>query len=207
MKKALSVFLAVLMMFSVLSVGSFAAEDTTGSSSAYGKWFGPEGSGKPANYDQVVIRLNFNSGTCKSALYVWNDDLGVAEWMEPKDLGTGTRVMVPQFATDMLGDGETYVTLPSMTPPSDTLAFSGWYCKYDRSLYGQGGPYRIPAGTGGTVIEFTAQWEPADVQEETLPKVMNILFKVFGTIIGLLFYSGDTEMGVALMEKIFGGLF
>lgn len=206
MKKALSVFLAILMMFSVLSVGSFAAEDTTGSSSADSKWFGPAGSGKPANYDQVVIRFDFNSGTSKSSLYVWNEELGVAQWMEPKDLGTGYRVMVPQYDSQMVGDGEHFVTLPAMTPPSDTLQFDGWYCTNDRSLYGANGPFRIPAGSGGTVIELTAQWSPASVEEPTMQKVMKILFSVFGTIIGLLFYSGNTEAGIALMEKVFGGL-
>ena len=39
-----------------------------------------------------------------------------------------------------------------------------------------------------------------------MQKVMKILFSVFGTIIGLLFYAGDTEAGIALMEKVFGGV-
>ncbi|MDD6528133.1 MAG: hypothetical protein PUF31_10095, partial [Oscillospiraceae bacterium] len=60
MKKALSVFLAILMMFSALSVGTFAADDTTGSSVATSPWHGPDGSGKPARYNQVVINFKLN---------------------------------------------------------------------------------------------------------------------------------------------------
>lgn len=206
MKKALSVFLAVLMMFSVLGVGSFAVEDTTGSSSQFtSPWHGPEGSGKPAGYDQVVIRFNLNDGTLKNAQYVWNLETGKPEYTEANKI-VGTWVMVPQYKGDMVADGEHYVTLPTITPPSNTLAFDGWYCQYDRSLYGAGA-YRIPAGAGGQVIEFTAQWSPTQPEEDPLPKVLGILFKVFGTIIGILFYAGDTEAGIALMEKVFGGLF
>lgn len=207
MKKALSVFLAILMMFSVLSIGSFAAEDTTSDSQFTSPWHGPEGSGKPAGYDQVVIRFNLNGGTLKSAQYVWNLETGRPEYTEPKDIGTGSWVMVPQYAGDLVADGEHYATLPAMNAPSDTLQFDGWYCQYDRSLYGANGGYLIPAGAGGTVIEFTAQWSPKEVEVDTMTKVMGILFKVFGTIIGLLFYTGDTEAGIALMEKVFGGLF
>ena len=42
--------------------------------------------------------------------------------------------------------------------------------------------------------------------------VMNILVKVFGTIIGLLFYSGEygsaaTEVGMQIMQDLLGDLF
>lgn len=205
MKKALSVFLAVLMMFSVLSVGSFAANDTTGSSVATSPWHGPKGEGKPANYDQVVCEFKLNGGTLKSAQQVYNLETGKWEYTDPDDI-IGTWAMVPQNDREMIGDGEHFITLPSIKAPTDKQ-FIGWYCSYDGSLYGANGPFRIPAGTGGTIIEFTAQWEPSDYEEDTITKVLGILFKVFGTIIGLLFYSGDTEMGVALMEKVFGGLF
>ncbi|MGN1443093.1 MAG: hypothetical protein ACI4XE_04510 [Acutalibacteraceae bacterium] len=205
MKKALSVFLAVLMMFSVLSVGSIAVDDTTSSSMYTSPWHGPEGSGKPANYNQVVINFKLNGGTLKSAQIVYDLETGERTYTDPKDI-VGSWVMVPADSRDMIADGEHFISLPTITAPSDK-SFCGWYCSYDGSLYGSGGPYRIPAGTGGTIIEFTAQWEPADYEEDPMQKVMGILFKVFGTIIGLLFYSGDTEMGIALMEKVFGGLF
>ena len=204
MKKALSVFLAILMMFSVLSVGSIAVDDTTGSSVATSPWHGPEGSGKPAKYNQVVITFNLNSGTLKSPQQVYDLNTGTWVYTEPKDI-VGTWAMVPQNDRDMVADGEHFISLPAITPPADRQ-FDGWYCSYDGSLYGANGPYRIPAGTGGQVIEFTAQWSPAVVEEPTMQKVMKILFSVFGTIIGLLFYAGDTEMGIALMEKIFGGV-
>lgn len=204
MKKALSVFLAVLMMFSALSVGTFAVDDTTGSSVATSPWHGPDGSGKPARYNQVVINFQLNGGTLVSAQQVYNLNTGTWVYTEPENI-VGAWAMVPKDSSEMIGDGQHYVTLPDINPPTDK-AFSGWYCTYDGSLYGSGGPYRIPEGTGGTVIEFTAQWRPANYEEPTLNKVLKILFSVFGTIIGLLFYAGDTEMGIALMEKIFGGV-
>lgn len=204
MKKALSVFLAILMMFSVLSVGSFAAEDTTGSSVATSPWHGPEGSGKPANYSQAVIIFHLNGGTLKSAQYVWNLDTGVPEYTDPKNI-VGDWVMVPMSDRDMVADGEHFISLPAITPPADKQ-FDGWYCHSDRNLYGANGGYKIPAGAGGTIIEFTAQWSPAEIETPTMEKVMKILFSVFGTIIGLLFYAGNTEAGIAMMEKVFGGL-
>lgn len=204
MKKALSVLLAILMMFSALGVGSIAADDTTGSSIATSPWHGPDGSGKPARYNQAVINFKLNGGTLKTAQQVYDLDTGKWIYTQPEDI-VGTWTMVPQNDRDMIADGENFVTLPTINAPADKV-FCGWYCTYDGSLYGAGGPYRIPSGAGGTIIEFSAQWEPADYEEPTMQKVMKILFSVFGTIIGLLFYAGDTEMGIAMMEKIFGGV-
>ena len=36
--------------------------------------------------------------------------------------------------------------------------------------------------------------------------ILGILIKVFGAIIGIVMYQGDTEAGVALMEKVLGGI-
>ena len=203
MKKALSVFLAVLMMFSVLSIGSTATGDTTAPGYYNEDWFGPNA---PANYNQVVLQFNLNGGTLKGSNFVvWNLDTGKPEYVD------GTKVespwvMVPLNSTDMVADGKHSVTLPAITPP-DGRSFDCWYCPTDGNGYGANSPYVIPASKAGQVIEFTAQWSAANYEEDTITKVMGILFKVFGTIIGLLFYAGDTEAGIAMMEKVFGGLF
>lgn len=206
MKKVLSVFMAMLMLFAALSVGVSA-------SSAKTDWFG--GENPICSRNQVVVALNLNGGTLKNDTLVYNPDTGVLETWAGKDV-KGIYYMVPANEDAQLA-GTGFVTLPAVTA-MDGYQFDGWTCTACNVLDSEGNSYvgqtfaanssfKLPAGTGGTVIQFMAAYSPAEIGESTLDKVMGILFKVFGAIIGLLLYQGDTAAGIAAMEKIFGGLF
>lgn len=210
MKKVLSVFLAVLMLFGALSVGSFA-EETTGTTpvtppKAYHDWWGEGG---PCSADQVVIAFNLNGGTLKNETQVYNEETGKWEWKQGKDI-SGTYYMVPQNKDVMKGGMS--VILPLVTAP-DGKQFNGWECEVCvdssvvRQSYAANCEFNIPVAARGTLIQMKASYSAADVQPETIDKVVEILMKVFGTIIGLIAYEGDTKKGIAFMEKVFGGLF
>ncbi len=210
MKKVLSVFLAVLMLFGALSVSSFA-EETTGSvvtpPMAYHDWWGEGG---PCSKDQAVLAFNLNGGSLKSETQVYNEETGKFEWKAGKDV-TGVYYMVPQDPNTMQGGQG--VALPEVIAPSG-WQFNGWYCEacpcetaQVGQTYAAAALYKLPLNCGGTLIQFRASYSPATIEEPTLTKVVGILMKVFGTIIGLIAYGGDTAKGIAFMEKVFGGLF
>lgn len=196
MKKALSLFLAILTIFGCLGIGAAADSYVTS------PWHGDEGSGKPASYEQVVLTFDANGGTFKNALPVYNSNTGVFDLSEAGKL-TGTWAMVPQSAGAQVPGY--IVTLPVVDSPKG-YQFAGWFCYLDGNTYGANSSFKIPAGTAGTIIEFRAAHIPTEPEEDTMAKVMSVLIKVFGAIIGILMYRGDTEAGVELMEKILGGI-
>ena len=210
MKKVLSVFLAVLMLFGALSVSSFA-EETTASvvtpPMAYHDWWGEGG---PCTPEQAVLSFNLNGGSLKAETQVYNEETGKFEWKAGKDV-TGTYYMVPQDPNTMKGGMG--VILPEVTAPSG-WQFNGWYCEacpceaaQVGQTYAAAALFTLPANCGGILIQFRASSSPATIEEPTIKKVVGILMKVFGTIIGLIAYGGDTKQGIAFMEKVFGGLF
>lgn len=211
MKKVLSVFLAVLMLFGALSVGSFAEDGTTTTAPStpaigYHDWWGEGG---PCTKDQVVIAFKLNGGTLKEDVYVYNEETGKHEIKAGKDV-SGTYYMVPLNKDHMFGGDK--ITLPVVTAP-DGKQFNGWEClscvdsSYVGSTYAAQAPFTIPEAARGTLIQMVASYTTAEIKEPTLTKVIGILMKVFGTIIGLIAYEGDTKKGIAFMEKVFGGLF
>lgn len=211
MKKVLSVFLAVLMLFAALSVSSFAEEGTTNTPvkppMAYHDWWGEGG---PCSPDQAVLSFNLNGGSLKAETQVYNEETGKFEWKAGKDV-TGIYYMVPQDRNTM--KGEMGVVLPEVIAPAGQQ-FNGWYCEacpcdisYVGNTYAATAAFKLPANCGGTLIQFRASYSPADMEEPIINKVVGILMKVFGTIIGLIAYGGDTAKGIAFMEKVFGGLF
>ena len=199
MKKALSVFLAILMLFSALSVGSSVGALSSVTPSQY---HGEPGSGMPAGYNQAVVIFYLRGGSLKEEVRIW--DLDTADWKYVSNL-TGEYVMVPQNSSDMINDGEHYIILPAVTAP-DGRQFDGWrrINDTDSNGYAANMNYKIPSGV--LTIEFEAQYSAATIEQDTMTKVLDILMRVFGTIIGLLFYSGDTEAGIALMNKVFAGV-
>ncbi len=212
MKKVLSVFLAVLMLFGALSVGSFAEDGTTTTAPTtnpkpYHAWW--EKDGGPCTAEQVVIAFNLNGGSLKNETQVYNEETGKFEWKKGKDI-TGTYYMVPENRDVMKGGMS--VILPLVTAP-DGKQFNGWEVEvcvvpgYSRNTYAANAEFNIPEGAKGTLIQMKASYSAADFEEPTLTKVVGILMKVFGTIIGLIAYEGDTMKGIAFMEKVFGGLF
>ena len=210
MKKVLSVFLAVLMLFGALSVSSFAEETTAPVVTppmAYHDWWGEGG---PCTPEQAVLSFNLNGGSLKSETQIYNEETGKFEWKAGKDV-TGVYYMVPQDPNTMKGGMG--VVLPEVIAPSGQQ-FNGWYCEacpcetaQVGQTYAAAAVYKLPLNCGGTLIQFRASYSPATIEEPTIKKVVGILMKVFGTIIGLIAYGGDTKQGIAFMEKVFGGLF
>lgn len=196
MKKALSVFLAVLMIFAALSVGASAEGPSSTNPSPY------HGDGKPCSIDQVALSFDPNGGKFKNpvAVYSMTDNVFTIE----SDYSSKWIMLPAQNGDDTMRPGR-YVNLPTVTAP-DGYQFDGWYCYKDHATYGVR-EYKIPDDAAGTTIEFAAAYSPAVVEEPTMTKVMGILMKVFGAIVGLLFFAGDSSAGMDMMEKILGGIF
>lgn len=210
MKKVLSVFLAVLMLFGALSVSSFAEETTAPVVTppmAYHDWWGEGG---PCSKEQAVLAFNLNGGSLKAETQVYNEETGKFEWKAGKDV-TGVYYMVPQDPNTMKsGMG---VVLPEVIAPAGQQ-FNGWYCEacpcetaQVGQTYAAAAVYKLPLNCGGTLIQFRASYSPATIEEPTINKVVGILIKVFGAIIGFIVFDGDTKQGIAFMERVFGGLF
>ena len=187
MKKILSVVLAVMMLLGTVAMGASAEKY--------------EGFVVPGDFDKtqdVILVLRFGSGTAKDYITVYNQQ--TASYEQVTGI-TGEVVLV--------GDGvvaNRAYTLPYVTP-AEGNTFNGWYCLADGKPYAAGptGGFTIP-NLPGEVIILEAQYYPSAPAEDTMATIMAILSKVFGAIIGILFYGGDTEQGVAMMEKVLGGL-
>ena len=187
MKKILSVILAVMMLFGTMAIGA--------SAETY------QGFEVPKNFDMnldVIIVLRFGSGKCQSYLTVYNQDIADYE-------------QVTGVSGEFILVGENYkagrsLELPFVTP-AEGNNFNGWFCDKDGRSYPAGpqGGFIIP-NIPGEVIILTAQYYPSEGEGDTLGSILGILTKVFGAILGILFYGGDTESGVAMMDKIFSGL-
>lgn len=198
MKKALSLFLAVLMMFSVMAIGA-SAEDTEPLTT----W---DYQGYPAKSNQSILVLDLATGKFRDAQNVYNLQTGKFERRELTASEMAEKfVWVP--ADDSEFTAGSSVNLPVVTGPKG-YQFDGWYCVSDRQTYGAvPGGYRIPedGSMEGKVIEFRAAYSPIEPEQDTFAKVFDILIKVFGTIYGLL-TGGDTAKGIATMKKLFAGL-
>lgn len=188
MKKVLSVFLAALMMFSVMAVGASA-------------W---DYEGYPANSDQSILVYDLNGGTFRDAQNVYNVYTSKFEYRVLTDAESKAKyVQAPETESDFRSGSK--VSLPAVTAPKG-YQFDGWYCLDDHNTYGAGpSTYTVPAGKEGKVIEFRAAYSPDAPESDTFAKVFEILIKVFGTIYGVL-TGGDTEKGIATMRKLFAGL-
>ena len=197
MKKVLSLFLAILMMFSVLAVGSSAADDDPAAPE------GPSYQGYTANADQALLVFKANTGTFSGALYVYNLQTNGFELRElTAEENKQPYVMVPRDAEECtLGKK---VTLPSVTAPKG-YKFDGWSCS-DGNTYGAvPGGFEVKAEHVGKVVIFTAAYGVDAPEQDTFAKVFDILIKICGSIYGLL-TGGDTEKGIATMRKLFAGL-
>ena len=209
MKKALSLFLAILMIFSVLSVCSYA-EDT----------IEPEGAtpsdGSTASIQQMLIDAGkmsaedctlvfyIDGGTYKAYQRVFNYETQVFEPKSPEEMvNYEPYVKFPEQPGDQKPGRSIQLPLVKGAAGWD---FNGWYCVDTNTPYAAGYGFEIPAGWEGKVLTFRAMYIPAEVEENTFAKVFDILAKIFGTIIGLIAYEGDTAVGIAFVRKIFGGI-
>ncbi len=197
MKKVLAVLLSVMMLFSALSVGA-SAIDTTDSylSQVLTK--------------QVILSFNLNGGSIKGGVRVYEglDENGKAVFTYDNRYTDNMYYMIPE-TTDKGQYPYDIITLPSVNPPSG-YAFNGWYCYATNETYAANRPFEIPGYAAGTVIEFTADYSRSEPEEDTMAGVMDILVKVFGTIIGLLFLQGEADpvdAGMKMMEQLLSNLF
>lgn len=193
MKKILSVVLAVMMIFGALSMGASAVKNYevpgTGSTIVVPDEFKP---------DQHVL-LIFNSMDCviESPLYAYVDGKG-------GDVQGKSGIFYVIVSTNDM-NGFTY-RLPKASAP-EGYNFNGWECWQDEgSLVSGGSNYQLPVNTTGAVLNFYANSSLNQSSGDTLGTILGVLTKVFGAIIGILLYGGDTEAGVAMMDKILGGL-
>lgn len=187
MKKILSVVLAVMMLFGAMSISASAAKH--------------DNFVVPNDFDKtqdVIIVLRFGSGTCKDYITVFNQE--IADYEQVTGV-SGELVVVG----DSVVANRAY-TLPYVTP-AEGNNFNGWYCLMDGKSYPAGptGGFTIPNAPGEVII-LEAQYYPSEAEGDTIGTIIGILTKVFGAIIGILFYGGNTDAGVAMMEKVLGGL-
>lgn len=199
MKKILSVMLAIMMLFGALSISASAADLTY---EDYVNTLTGDGS-------DVVIVFEFYGGSAKKALPVYTPD-GKETFTLTKDV-TGTYYMIPGAGGKDLKAG-TVIEMPSVKAPEDK-DFTGWTCSVRDFDLTPGSPFIIgkediaKAHTNDYgVIYMTANYETAEPEEDTMATVLGVLTKVFGTILGILFLDGSSEAGIALVEKLLGGL-
>ena len=207
MKKVLALFLAIMMLFGTLSVGASALdlESISDERKAAGK----------LTDNQVILSFDLNGGTIKGGVRVYtpayydtngNKVAGSFSWSE--SYLENMYYMIPESIGEQEPGDE--VALPNVTPPSGYV-FNGWYCTYTNSTHPGNRSFKIPDHTGGKVLQFIADYAPDTPEEDEMAGVFNILVKVFGTIIGLLFLSdkeeGAVEAGMQLMSNLLGSLF
>ncbi len=201
MKKVLALFLAIMMIFSALSVGASAMDiESVRDKENIGD-------------NQAILSFDLNGGTIKGGVRIYTPEYydatgklvpGSFSWSE--NYLEDMYYMIPENGAQTPGST---VRLPSVTPPSGYV-FNGWYCVWSNSTHPGNRMYTIPDYTGGQVIQFIADYALEEAEPEAMDTVMDILVKVFGTIIGLLFLSdreeGAVEAGMQLMSDLLATL-
>ncbi|MBQ7117822.1 MAG: hypothetical protein IJN88_06390 [Clostridia bacterium] len=197
MKKLLSVLLAVLMLFSVMSVSASAAYLDSGNIQDYIEDNGVFNDG------HFVAYFDCGSFTTKTPVYLYNVTSNNYELFESGL--TGAFYLVPSSATPMyIGD---YLDLPNLMG-TDTLDFDGWAVNGSMDIRGGGSKLLITEDLldDHGIVRFYAKASNAEPAEDTMAKVVDILCRIFGAIYGLLFCNGDTELGIKTVQEILGGI-
>lgn len=154
-----------------------------------------------------VLAFDINGGTYKDWQVVFDTEKSQFVNKSPEQM-TNYNPYLRFPAAEQGGDLEPgkSVNLPTVTPPKG-WEFNGWRCDDLNATYASGyDAFKIPEGYEGKVISLRATYIPGQPEEDTFAKVFDILAKIFGTIIGLIAYSGDTEAGIAFVRKVFGGI-
>lgn len=205
MKKILAVLLAVMMLFGAVSMNAAAVIDDTSAYSGYYEMTDVYGNSVVDSNSQTIIIFDLNGGTLKNN--VWVFDTNTLNFVNVQGSSVeNPYIMLPRTPeSQRVGNA---IPLPTVTPP-EGYQFDGWWGTGTNAgnTYAANGSYTIKAGDIGDVVVFTAGYSPAEIEADTLDTVLGILIKVFGAIIGIVLYSGNTEAGVAMMEKVLGGLF
>lgn len=196
MKKILSVMLAIMMLFSALSIGASAAAPSD-------FWNKQVADGVVVSEGtHTILVFDFNGGTSTLALPVF--DTTQNGFVQTDGVGD-KYIMLPGCASDAYLTVGTYVTAPHVDAP-EGKKFNGWYCWANNEYYVGGERIEIMPDWIGKVVEFQADIIPAKAEEDTMKTVLGILTKVFGTIIGILFLDGSSAAGVELVNKLLAGI-
>lgn len=203
MKKILSVLLAVLMIFSTMALSAAAAAPITDPNQA-----SDIRAKNTANSEKthVVIHYNLYDFKTKYAQYTYDVESGKFAYIPDV---TGDFYQVPE------NSGQLYVgyklPLPEVTAP-EGKQFNGWRCTtaVNRPTFAAGEAVTITADllelAPNNVIEFEVVWGSAVPEEDTMGTIMDILTKVFGAILGIIVFNGQTQKGVDLMKELLGGI-
>ena len=202
MKKFLAAILAVLMLFCTFSV---SATDSTAIPKDPDFGYVNFWSEGVASYDQAVLAFELNTGVITGGVRVY--DVANKKYEHLETFEGDYYYMVP-YGSYSPKPG-TIVQLPRVKAPSGWV-FNGWSTP-DGEIYVGGTSFTIPSYAAGDIIYLQADYSLAEVEEDTMSTVMDILVKVFGSIIGLLFFSDEygssaIEEGMQIMQKVLGSL-
>lgn len=199
MKKILSVMLAIMMLFGALSVSASAVE-------AQDLWGTTPGTVTITKGTHAILSFDYYGGKSYNKMICY--DAATGKFVEAE--ASGIYLMLPgaynaqRFSTvDSYGD---YVRMPIATGDGEFLLY--WFCEETGEQIAGGTSWTIPEFERSSqgVFHFTAKYAPAEPEEDTMKTVLGVLTKVFGTILGLLFLDGSAPAGIALVEKLLGGL-
>lgn len=201
MKKILSVLLAVMMLFGALSLSSSAAlvneadalaavREVTGGSTAV--------NGNP----YVVICYMIGEGTYGEPVQVYESN-GFVNSENPG----AYYYRIPTTSNELYIGDKNFRPYSVVAPEGKD--FDYWYCVENGQPYHPTLHYEITEDmvNANNVITLRASYSVAAGTEDTMSMIMGILIKVFGTIVGFLFFNGQTEAGIEVLEKMIGGLF
>lgn len=203
MKKILSVLLAVLMIFSTFALAASAAAPITDPNKA-----SDIRATNTANSEKthVIIYYNLYDFTTKYSQYTYDVESGKFAYINNI---TGGFYQVPENSSQL------YVgykfALPEVTAP-EGKQFNGWRCltHIDRPTFAAGEAITITSDmlslAQNNVIEFEVVWGSAAPEEDSMGKIVDILTKVFGAILGILIFNGQTQKGVDLVKEMFSGI-
>lgn len=206
MKKVLALLLSALMLFGTISISTFAATD-------YEDLFNNTENEAGLTQNQTILSFDLNGGKISGGVWVYDPAAKGLFRYDTNYIGN-TYDMIPNNVKDK--DKLTMTpgyeaTLPPVSAPSGMI-FNGWYCRLDRQTYPANHKYTIPDEAAGNIVQFIAAYTNTSTEEEGMGAAMEILVKVFGTIIGLLFYSNEygpsaTEYGMKIMTDLLSSLF
>ena len=197
MKKILAVLLAVMMLFGTFAIGVSAID------------MNDEFIQKAISGESIIIAFNLNGGSIKGFVPVYDPDPETGKYFTSTYNYSGSIYYRVPGCDSIVQEPNEYLPLPRVNPPSG-FAFNGWYCDATKMTYAGGTTMKIPAnGYSGKLLEFTADYTRTEPEEDTMGGVVDILIKVLGSVIGLLFYSGTespVEAGMDVMRELLSTL-
>lgn len=202
MKKLLSVLLAALMLFG--SLGMSASALSLGGSSGVDYEVPTKTELETAlSQNDFIMKFINNDGftfTANTVLYVSGKGFQTVN-----DKYKGTFYMLPQNAGDYYF-GVDDIRLPRMAGNEEVYQFMGWRDKNDEQYtFAEDVKITMNMADDG-IVTFEPWFVSANTGEDTMTMIVGILCKIFGAIYGLLFLGGDTDLGVATVQGILGGI-